>query len=86
MPSLADKDLLSVQEARDLIAQANSAQVALNNMTQAQIDAIVKAVAEAGVRHAQRLAKMANEETGFGRYEDKVVKNRFASQLSLIHI
>lgn len=81
MQALADKDLLSVQEARDLIARANSAQVALNNMTQAQIDAIVQAVAEAGVRHAQRLAKMANEETGFGRYEDKVIKNRFASQI-----
>ena len=74
MQALADKDLLSVQEARDLIARANSAQVVLNQMTQAQIDAIVQAIAEAGVRHAQRLAKMANEETGFGRYEDKVVK------------
>ena len=81
MQALADKDLLSVQEARDLIARANSAQVVLNQMTQAQIDAIVQAIAEAGVRHAQRLAKMANEETGFGRYEDKVVKNRFASQI-----
>lgn len=80
MQTLADKDLLSVQEARDLIAKANSAQAVLNSMSQKQIDAIVQAIAEAGARHAERLAKLANEETGFGRWQDKVIKNCFASQ------
>lgn len=29
--------------------------------------------------HAEALAKMAAEETGFGNWRDKVLKNRFAS-------
>lgn len=80
MQQLIDKDLQSVQEARLLIKKANGAQAVLNEMTQEQIDAIVKAIAQAGEANAAKLAKMANEETGFGRYEDKIIKNRFASR------
>lgn len=36
-------------------------------------------MAEAGMRHAEKLAKMANEETGFGIWQDKVIKNIFGS-------
>ncbi|MGG4345737.1 acetaldehyde dehydrogenase (acetylating) [Paenibacillus lautus] len=75
-----DKDLRSIQEVRDLINKAKEAQVKLAAMTQEQIDAIVKAVADAGYNHREKLAKMANEETGFGRWQDKVIKNAFASQ------
>lgn len=75
-----DKDLRSIQEVRDLIKKAKEAQVKLAAMTQEQIDAIVKAVADAGYEHREKLAKMANEETGFGRWQDKIVKNAFASK------
>ncbi|MBE9914275.1 acetaldehyde dehydrogenase (acetylating) [Paenibacillus donghaensis] len=75
-----DKDLRSIQEVRDLIKKAKDAQVKLAAMTQEQIDAIVKAVADAGYENREKLAKMANEETGFGRWQDKIIKNTFASR------
>ena len=43
------------------------------------MDAIVKAMKEAGEAESCRLAAMAVEETGMGRYEDKCFKNYFAS-------
>lgn len=77
---LYDKDLLSMQEVRELVGAAKKAQAAIAEMTQQQIDGIVRAIAEAGVRNARRLAEMAHEDTGFGRVEDKVIKNIFGSR------
>ena len=74
-----DKDLQSVQEVRDLIKTAKEAQRALARMDQGQIDKIVAAISAAGAEHAGRLAAMAVEETGFGKKEDKELKNRFAA-------
>ena len=78
---LLDKDLLSLQEVRTLIKDAKEAQEKLSNMSQEEIDRIVKAIADAGYENAEKLAKMANEETGFGKWEDKVIKNVFASKM-----
>ena len=77
---LYDKDLLSVQEVRDLVEKAKKAQQEFAQKSQEEVDAIVKSVAEAGVRNAKRLAKMAHEETGFGIEADKVIKNVFGSR------
>lgn len=76
---LTDKDLASIQEVRNLIRTAKSAQVKLAQKSQAEIDKIVKAVAEAAAANAEKLAKMAVEETGFGIWQDKVIKNVFGS-------
>lgn len=77
---LTDKDLLSIQEVRCLMKKSKEAQLKLAEMSQSQIDAIVKAIAEAAIANAERLAKMANEETGFGIWKDKTFKNIFASK------
>ena len=77
---LYDKDLLSMQEVRELVGAAKKAQQELAGMTQEQVDRIVRAIADAGVRNARRLAEMANEDTGFGKVEDKVIKNVFGSR------
>ena len=77
---LYDKDLLSMQEVRELVEAAKEAQQELANMTQSQVDHIVRAIADAGVRNARRLAEMANEDTGFGKVEDKIIKNIFGSR------
>ncbi|HHY51863.1 MAG TPA: acetaldehyde dehydrogenase (acetylating) [Clostridiales bacterium] len=77
---LTDRDLLSIQAVRNLVRQAKVAQKTLATFSQEQIDAIVDAVAKAGWDNAQRLGKMAQEETGFGRAEDKTIKNQFASK------
>ncbi|MFM4921232.1 acetaldehyde dehydrogenase (acetylating) [Aeromonas dhakensis] len=74
-----DTDLLSRQNARELVRNAKQAQVIMATFSQQKIDAIVKNVAEEAARHAETLAKMASEETGFGNWQDKVLKNRFAS-------
>jgi len=76
---LYDKDLLSMQEVRELIAGAKLAQEELMQLNQAGVDLIVKSIAKAGVRNALRLAWLAYEETGFGNPDDKTVKNIFAS-------
>ena len=77
---LYDKDLLSVQEVRELVATAKAAQKEFAKFTQEQVDKIVKSIADAGVRNAKRLAKLAHEETGFGIEDDKVIKNIFGSK------
>ncbi|MDE3057559.1 MAG: aldehyde dehydrogenase family protein [Bacteroidota bacterium] len=75
-----DKDLQSIQEVRELLAKAKDAQIAFRNYSQAQVDAIVKAMADAGFAEAERLGRLAHEETGFGKPEDKKKKNEFATR------
>ena len=75
-----DKDLAARQEARLLCRQAEKAQHILADMSQQQLDAIVEAVAKAFSASALELAELAVRETGFGNVEDKIEKNRFASQ------
>src|ERR687886_222629 len=75
-----DKDLVSVQQARDLVEAAHRAQVTLARFDQAKIDRICEAMAQAALRDAARLGAMAVEETGFGVADDKREKNRFASE------
>ena len=78
---LRDRDLLSVQEARDLIERAKEAQKIYRAFSQRQLDDVAAAIAAAGEREAEPLAKLANEETGFGKWQDKVLKNIFASRV-----
>jgi acetaldehyde dehydrogenase (acetylating) len=75
-----DKDLVSVQQARDLVEAAHRAQVELARFDQAKIDRICEAMARAALREAARLGALAVEETGFGVPADKETKNRFASE------
>ncbi len=80
---LLDRDLVSVQEVRTLIRKATAAQQVLADYSQAQVDALVDAMARAGQTHARRLAEMAVEETGFGKVQDKITKNMLASKILL---
>jgi acetaldehyde dehydrogenase (acetylating) len=73
-------DLTSMREARDLVARAQRAQQQLAELSQAQIDAIVEAMARAVQPQCEALAKLAHEETGYGVVADKVRKNRFAAE------
>lgn len=75
-----DKDLMSIQETRDLIKSAKQAQEEYKNFSQEQIDKIVQVASEAVEKESVKLAKMAWEETGFGKWQDKVIKNKFASK------
>ncbi|MGI6189090.1 MAG: bifunctional acetaldehyde-CoA/alcohol dehydrogenase [Caldicoprobacteraceae bacterium] len=60
-----------------------NAKVALDSfmsMTQEQVDSIVQAMTLAGIEHHMRLAKLAVDETKRGVYEDKIIKNLFATE------
>ena len=81
-----DADLRSVQEARDLVVRAAAAHHVFATADQRTVDAIVRAMAAAGSANAERLARMAVDETGMGVYEHKVIKNRFASDFLLDYI
>ncbi|HEY4422833.1 MAG TPA: aldehyde dehydrogenase family protein [Pyrinomonadaceae bacterium] len=75
-----DKDLVSVQQARDLVEAAYRAQAQVAEFDQAKIDRICEAMARAALGEAARLGAMAVEETGFGVADDKREKNRFAAE------
>ncbi|EMA4781719.1 acetaldehyde dehydrogenase (acetylating) [Providencia rettgeri] len=81
-----DKDLQSRQLARELVRNAKQAQKEFATFSQEKIDSIVKHIAIESALHAEELAKMANEETGFGKWQDKVLKNTFASMRVYEHI
>lgn len=77
----ADKDLISVQQARDLVEAAHRAQLEIAKFDQAKIDRICDVMAQAALRESARVAAMAVEETGYGIAEDKQVKNQFSAEI-----
>ncbi len=62
------------------VARARAAADALRALDQEAVDRIVWAMVVAGLEHAIELAELAMEETGFGVFEDKVVKNYIATE------
>ncbi len=76
-----DKDLLSIQEARELATKARDAQRQFLHATQAEVDRVCAAMAQAAADAAVTLGKMATEETGYGVPEHKTLKNLLSSQL-----
>lgn len=77
-----DKDLQSIQQVRNLVAKAVVAQKAFAKLTQERVDSIVREIAVSCAENAVMLAKMAAEETGFGVWRDKVLKNLLGSTIT----
>ena len=75
-----DKDVQSIQEARVLARQGKIAAQQFANYTEEQVDRILRNMVKKAIDNAIILAKMAVEETGFGKVEDKVFKNYLAGQ------
>ena len=76
-----DYDLQSIQEARNLARLGKIATEKLANYTEEQIDKILQNMVRVAEENAVMLAKMAVEETGFGKVEDKTFKNHMASTI-----
>ena len=76
-PAVVDRRRHEVDAIVDAAAEAARA---FRKLDQQQVDAIVEAMVRAGVRAAAELASVAIEETGFGVFEDKVVKNYVATE------
>lgn len=74
-----DYDLRSIQEARNLARLGKIAADQIAGYTEMQIDKILCNMIKVAQENAVCLAKMAVEETGFGKFEDKTYKNHMAS-------
>lgn len=72
-----DADLTSIASARRAADTAFAAYRAFLGTDPAQVDAIVEAMARAIEPEAERLGRLAVEETGYGNVADKRVKNLF---------
>src|SRR5262249_55216596 len=78
-PMLADVDLLSLQEARDLVRRSAVAQKVWHKADQEQVDRVCAAIADASRRRAEALGRLACEEWGFGDPPSKTRKNLFSA-------
>src|SRR6266404_4359293 len=76
----SDKDLESIEQARELVERAHEAQKTLAGFSQEKLDPIVGAMAHAAREDALRLGEMAHLETGYGSAADKAAKNRFSAE------
>ncbi|GAF01380.1 bifunctional acetaldehyde-CoA/alcohol, partial [Listeria monocytogenes 36-25-1] len=77
----AAQEVLEVQKVIDRLADnGQKALKAFESYNQEQVDNIVHAMALAGLDQHMPLAKLAVEETGRGLYEDKCIKNIFATE------
>ncbi|MEL7566219.1 MAG: bifunctional acetaldehyde-CoA/alcohol dehydrogenase [Dehalobacterium sp.] len=71
----------NIEESIDaLVQKAIQAREEFFDLTQEQVDKIIRAMTLAGLDHHMELAKMAVEETQRGVYEDKITKNIFATE------
>ena len=75
--NIIDNDLLSMQEARILVENAREAQKKLATFPQSKLDEIVERMTEEIEKHIIELSKMSHEETEYGKWEDKRIKNTF---------
>ncbi len=67
-------------DVNDAIAAAKAAQAKLMMMSLEERGRLVEAMRAAAVKNAEYLAKLAHEETGYGRVEDKTKKNILTAQ------
>jgi acetaldehyde dehydrogenase (acetylating) len=72
-----DPELAAIGEARLKAQSARKAFERFEGVTQEQANHIVSAMAKAAEAAAKELAQLAVEETGYGVYEDKILKNLF---------
>ena len=84
--NIIDNDLLSIREARILAERAKEAQLVLATYTQEQLDIIVEAMIREIKKHIKQLAVLSCEETDYGRWQDKYLKNKFVCEYIIKHI
>jgi acetaldehyde dehydrogenase (acetylating) len=78
--TLLDEDLIGLAEARQKAQAARAAYLEFADADQETLDRIVEAMSVAAAGAAAELARMAVDETGYGVYEDKILKNRYNAE------
>ena len=74
--STTDSSTATDPEIAALVARAREAQAGFESFSQEQVDAIVRDIGKHVYDNAEKLARMAVDETGIGVYEDKVLKKK----------
>ena len=72
-----DADLAGIADVRAKVRAAAAAFAELEGTDQETLDRYVRAMALAGTKAAEELARLAVDETGYGVYEHKIYKNRY---------
>jgi len=67
------------KEINDAINAAESAHLQLIKLTLEQRKKIIRNIRKSVINNLEKISKLAVEETGFGRVEDKIEKNRLAA-------
>ncbi|MBQ9659265.1 MAG: bifunctional acetaldehyde-CoA/alcohol dehydrogenase [Clostridia bacterium] len=75
-----EEEKIIKQKIDELVERAKKASKEYLKLDQETVNNIIKAMSMAGLEHHMELAKMAVEETGRGVYEDKIIKNMFATE------
>ena len=75
-----EKNKTDEKSLAELLERVRKAQAVFATFSQQQVDAVFKAAAFAANRERIRLAELAVQETGMGVFEDKVLKNHYASE------
>src|SRR5262245_15530563 len=74
-----DKDLESIQEARNLLHSAHEAWLKFEDFSEEQVERILLEISKTGIANSEPLARLAVEETGYGTVEHKRLKNLFCA-------
>ena len=77
---MSEEELKIKSMIDDLVEKAKIASKEYLKLDQEQVNNIIKKMSMAGLDNHMKLAKMAVEETGRGIYEDKIIKNMFATE------
>jgi propionaldehyde dehydrogenase len=75
-----DKTCILFEDANQAVDAAKRAQKQLAQMSLEKRGRIIAAMRKAALENAEHLAKLANEETGYGKWQHKVLKNRLAAE------
>lgn len=84
--NIIDNDLLSIQESRILAENAREARKQMATFSQEKLDAIVEHIADEIGKYATELAHMSYDETDYGKWEDKYIKDRFVCEVVRSHL
>ena len=74
--SSMDSPTATDPEIASLVAKSREAQAEFENFGQEQVDGIVRDIGKYVYDNAEKLARMAVDETGIGVYEDKIAKKK----------
>ena len=77
---MSETSVSAPPDAGPYFRRAKAAAAVFSQFSQEHTDRVVEAVYRAAFRNRVTLAKLAHEETGLGRWQDKVIKNVVASQ------